>query len=189
MRSGTTERTSYTVDAEDVIIAVDEGFRCFAAENGASELADAVIGRRLWDFVDGHETCELLRVLFSRARLLGALTVPYRCDAPAIRRSMVLDVELAADGSLELRSTLVAAEDREPVEFMSRQASDGSPLLRVCSWCNRLEARGRWVEPELGITWLRPFEVETPEISHGVCPSCAQDVMREAEVDPRGQPA
>ena len=177
MRSGTTERTSYTVDAEDVITAVDDGFRSFAAENGASELAEAVIGRELWDFVDGLETRHLLRVLFRRARLLGAVSVPYRCDAPAIRRSMVLDVELAADGALELRSTLLSAEDRTPVEFLTRQEDGAPPLLRVCSWCNRLQARGRWVEPELGITWLRPFELKTPAISHGVCPSCEEAVV------------
>jgi hypothetical protein len=181
--TGTIECTSYALDSTDVITWVDDGFRRFAEANGASELGDAVVGRELWDFVDGVETRELLRILFDRARLYGPISFPYRCDSAAAKRSMVLDVSPEPDGRLTLVSRLQAVETRRPVPFFERSGKAGPNLLRLCSWCNRVAAQGVWVEPELGVSWMRPFEREAPRITHGICPSCLEALIPDATAD------
>ena len=187
MPSGTIERTTYAVDSDYVVTWVDDGFRRFAEANGVPELPDEVVGRELWDFVDGLETKELLRVLFERARMLGPTSFPYRCDGPAVRRSMVLEVTPTGHGGLELSSRLRSAESRPSVWVNGDGTGNGhgtTELLRLCSWCNRLEAKGVWVEPELGVTLVRPFERATPRITHGICPACLQALIPDPTADP-----
>ena len=183
MPSGKTGHSSYALDSDHVITWVDEGFRRFAEANGVPELADTVIGRPLWDYVDGLETQELLRILFNRASMYGPMSFPYRCDGPAVRRSMVLEVTPTADGGLELSSRLRSAESRPPVR-LNGNGHRTTELLRLCSWCNRLEAEGVWVEPELGVTLVRPFEQPTPSITHGICPACLQALIPDHSADP-----
>jgi hypothetical protein len=169
----------YRLDAADVIVAVDEGWRGFARANDASELADAVVGRRIWDYVTGAETAHLWNEVFARARRAGPVELPYRCDSPSLRRYLRMRITAGADGSLELASTIEREEPREPPEWFVPGARRVDVTVTGCSWCRRYAVGGDWVEVEDAVAALDLFAGEAPAITHGLCPACATAVRAE----------
>ena len=87
----------YTVDEDDVLEWVSSHWLTFAAENAAVGLQpEIILGRSLWEFVSGAETRHLYEHLFNKAREIQApVSVPFRCDAPALRRFMRLTIKPA----------------------------------------------------------------------------------------------
>ena len=54
----------YTIDATDSISSVSPSWLVFARANGARELTrESVVGRSLWDFIDGERVHELYRLV------------------------------------------------------------------------------------------------------------------------------
>ena len=114
MGSAENPACSYFIDADDVLVSVDEEWLAFAKENAAPELTRGrVIGRPLWDFVEGERTRELYRELYERVRSrLTRLSVPFRCDAPDRYRFMRLELEPAAAGAIGCTGVLVREQTR-----------------------------------------------------------------------------
>lgn len=175
------EQYRYTISQDDQMESVSEAWSTFAEENSATDLGPArIVGRSLWDFITDAETRQLYEHLFARVREVQAsVSVPFRCDAPAIRRFMRLTIAPAGSGSLELVVHVVAEEERQEVELLDVSIPRDSDLITMCSWCLRvLVAPDQWDEVEVAIERLRLFERRVlPGISHGVCPECFARVM------------
>jgi hypothetical protein len=173
----------YHVDPEGRITFVNDRWDAFARANGgAAVLGAAVIGRRAANFIAGNETRHLFEVIIRHAIKSGrTVTVPYRCDGPAVRRRMQLTVTAEAPGDVVFRSRMLAEEPRRPIAWLeSRTGHEGAPLLRLCSWCNRGEIGGHWAEIEEVIAAYGLFDAErVPDITHGLCVDCERTVLFE----------
>ncbi len=185
-------RVSYRVDARATIVGVGGGWDGFAAANGAPALAaDETVGKPLWHYVTGAETRYLYELLFDRVRALEVpIEVPFRCDAPALRRFMVLRVAPAADGALDLEAFARRVEKRSPVWLLDPRAVRGDGTLPICSFCKRIESGPMgWLEAEDAIARLGLLIAECPPmLSHVVCGECThrvEDLLESAGRAPR----
>jgi hypothetical protein len=111
---------------------------------------------------------------------LRGVNLPFRCDGPAVRREMDIQIASRASGRLVAFSARLRAEERRD-EFQPLLASEtprGEEMLTMCGWCDRFLVDGEWVEVEEAVTRLGLFQLpEMPAISHGVCPDCTQMLL------------
>lgn len=171
----------YEIDADDRIVALSDAWYRFARENGAGrELCEIAGGTSLWDLIRSEEVRDLYQRIFAGARAHGRpLRVPFRCDSPALRRYMELEISPRPGGGLVLAGQLLHAEPREPVELI---ANDGAaevyaPVV-LCSWCKAARLPdGRWGVVEELVRARGLFETSRiPRISHSICPDCQRSV-------------
>ena len=95
----------YVIDANDVITNVNDSWESFAEENGSEGLGERVVGSWLWQHLAGVEVKHLFRVLLERVRTTGKVVrVPFRCDAPDLRRHMILEVTPLPDDVVRFSS-------------------------------------------------------------------------------------
>lgn len=178
----------YWIDAADRVAKVGDGWLDFARENGAPALTpDSVEGRPLGSFISDLTTTHLWELLLRRAWTGVPVRVPLRCDAPALRRVLTLD--LSRDGDLiRLRSTEVERTPRPRVHLRDTAREARGTPLSCCSWCERFErAPGVWVEVEVLLREARLFEESVlPPVSHGVCSACLAAIEAEAGLDAVG---
>jgi hypothetical protein len=166
--------TEYELDGDNRIYQVGEGWDAFAAENDGAELiSPGVEGRSLWDFVSGREVRIVLEQLFERVRTSDTpVSLPFRCDAPSLRRFLTMHIVPLDVGHLLVTNRLLKEEKREALSIMDRRSPRGSEQLRMCSWCNRF-AVPPWLFVEEAVRWLDLFSLpRIPRITHGICPIC-----------------
>lgn len=170
----------YSIDGEDLLVDVGSGWDEFAEANGGAEChSDTVLGRPLLSFVRGREARHLYEILFQRARRAAdVVSLPFRCDGPAIRRFMKLDIRSGPERSLEFESSLIRVEARPAVRLLEDGARRSDEWLQVCSWCKLVRVSRIWVEVETAVENLGLFErAELPRITHGCCASCADRIL------------
>ncbi len=165
---------SYTLDASDRIVEIDGGWDAFAVANGCPELTRAAVrGRDLFDFVTGAEARELTRLLLARTRAGSPVDVGFRCDAPGVRRFLRLALQREAGGGVHCSSTLVREEARPRQPLLDTSLPRSQASVRMCSWCKKVEAGGRWLEVERAIDQLQLMEGnDLPWLNHAICPAC-----------------
>jgi len=173
----------YKVDASDVIVEVDDGFRRFAAENGAGRLPEGVVGRSLFDFIKGRQPLEVWRHLLLRARRQGPIeNLRCRCDSPSTRRVIAIDLDPEPDGSLVFRARTVLEVERDWVPLLEYKSPNGS-MLEICSWCLRVRV-GEWVDIEDAVRRLRLLdEAHAPGVAHALCSDCRDRLLGDLEDD------
>jgi hypothetical protein len=167
---------SYTIDADDRLVDADQGFFSFARQNLWSG-ARASIGRPLWDFVSGPEVERAQRALLRRVReSRRPVRLPFRCDAPALRREMAIEIEPVGRHGAVTFSTYVERETiRAAQALIDPRRPHRTGRIEMCGWCDRFQARGRWCEAEVAIGALEAtVGGEFPQITHGLCDSCAE---------------
>jgi hypothetical protein len=184
-RSTMNERFEYTINRDDVITHVNDDWKAFAEENSGEGLGDRVVGTWLWQHLAGVEVKHLFKALVERVREEGStVKVPFRCDAPELRRFMVLELTSLPDGGIQFSSWIEREEDREPMSLLvpDREA-DPDLMVKMCAWCKRIHAApDRWRELEDALGELGLFHLERlPRITHGVCKECQARVMRDME--------
>lgn len=176
----TTEALSYAIDEHDHLIRVDEGYYRFAEENGWADAGNS-LGRSLWDYVAGRELVNLQRLLVRRVRdEVGDVELPFRCDAPAVRREMDIRIVARPGGRVVLFSArLRSEEEREvPQPLLDAEAPRSDEMIEMCGWCDRFEVDGEWVEVEEAARQLELFNrPELPALSHGICPDCNEMLL------------
>ncbi len=168
---------NYSIDQSDLIESVDGAWLKFARDNGAAELTcESVIGRRLWDFIDGSGTRHFYRALFERVRLEQLETaIPFRCDSPELQRYMELRVRGASKGRIELSGRLLRAEKQLHVPLINSLLAGSRQRFSICSLCRRVHAFGEWLEPETALQRFHVFEtVHEPAVEHFVCDQCKE---------------
>ena len=164
---------SYAIDGRDCIVWADEGFAQLAREHGRPELADAMIGRPLMDFVSGERPRALQRELIARARAATPQPVElrYRCDSPEMRRFAVLEISARADRTVVFTTWFEAIEERDYQPLLDYDRPRGDDTVRLCAWCNRLDAGG-WREVEDAAARIANAGDRPPAVEHGLCEIC-----------------
>lgn len=175
----------YTVDREDVIRTVTGPWDRFARDNEGEDVCSRaqVIGRSLWDFVTGAETRHLYRALMAKVREdRRSRRVSIRCDSPEARRFLRVTLSAEAEGGVHFCSEVLRIESRPPVELLRRRREHSDEIIAICSFCKAIEVAEEWLETEEGVNRLHLFEKEIlPRLSHGVCPTCYEAVMRDLD--------
>jgi hypothetical protein len=176
----------YRIDNRDIIVSVSHNWETFARANGwDSECSpENVVGHLLWAFIQDFGTRHLYKELFQRVRT-GTPTgpIPFRCDSPQERRFLKLLLSPLPEGQVEIISTIVRTERRDPVRLLDKNMSRSSDFVRICSMCKKIWNRlNKWVEIEEGLAQLKPFEAdEMPRLTHGLCPDCYQIIMADLD--------
>lgn len=176
----------YRIDSRDRLTGFNAAWDEFAIGNDTPALTGSLIeGRPLWDFITSPEVQHLYEVLLKRVRAGRALSsLPFRCDAPTLRRHMLMDIHLLPVGDVEFCCQVTRVEPRAPVpvDYGARPA-EGNRFLRMCSWCNRVDdMHGHWSEIEDAIARLQLFgDVEPLPISHTICAQCLSALDGEAD--------
>jgi hypothetical protein len=174
----------HTIDANDLIVFVNEDWLTFARENSAPELSrDAVLGESLWTYVSGLEVRHLYQILLAKVRQSRlSLTVPFRCDSPNLRRLMEMEIVFLPGKHIQMESRLLSLEKREPVALLEESAPRSNECITVCSWCKKVRLPDSiWVEAEQAIRQLRLFEEsQLPQLTHGICQDCREVLLKSA---------
>lgn len=161
----------YEIDALDTLSAIGPGWSaCYPAD-----IEGEVIGRSLWDFIDGAAVREFYRHMLKRARQVNEpIAVPYRCDSASHRRFMRLEMTPVGDGRVRFASRLLREEERPSVPCMDPAAPRNGRIVVMCSMCKRVKRTdGAWVEVEEAIDECGPDACgHYPMLSHGLCPGC-----------------
>ncbi len=117
----------------------------------------------------------LHRALAGRVRAAGravAHSLP-RCDSPARRRLLRMEILPLAGEGLRYVSTILREEPRSPVALLAAGAPRSERLLVMCSWCKAVKTPAGWREVEEAVASLGLFlPTLPPAISHGICPAC-----------------
>ena len=164
----------YRIDAHDRIVEVNPAWEQFAAENdGRAMSRKDVIGRDLFSCITDPTLEHLYSELIARARKGKPVKFLFRCDAPSCRRTFEMRIRAGADGTVEFASTLRNAEPRPRVALLDSSQPRNAELLRVCSWCQRINVRGSWfpVEDAVNILGLMQ-DAALPGLTHGICGDC-----------------
>jgi hypothetical protein len=179
-------RFIWIIDHADKIIHVNDDWLAFAQENIAPQLtAPAVLDQPIWRFIQGQETNYLYQQIFSRVRAgVSPVKFPFRCDSPDCRRFMEMKLSLLPGGAVKFISHLVREEWRDPVDLLDASRDRSEELLKVCSWCKRIDIPGQgWGEIEAAIGALDLFDhFSMPRMTHTICDTCHEAVR--LELDP-----
>jgi len=171
----------YEIDADDHLRWVGSHWAPFASANDAPELAVPSAPGAIWIYFVEDEVRHLWQLIVSRVREeVPFVQVPFRCDAPAVRRWFAMTVIAGKGGVVAFRSELLREERRDTVAVLQRGARrDGAlPAVRVCSWCNRAHDGDRWTAIEEVVRSRDLLGLElSPGITHGICESCAGSVL------------
>lgn len=176
---------TYRIDAADRLTAVSEAWDAFAtANNGADATADSVLGRPLWDFISDLTTIELYRQVLARIRTGKAMTYNFRCDSPDCRRLLEMRIRLVDDtGAVEFQTETLSSGPRALAPVSQGDGAvgeDEATMLRMCGWCNRMDADGEWLEVEVALPRLRLLEYpDVRMLTHGICETCLVKMTEE----------
>lgn len=155
----------YWLSAGDEITGIGEGWDSFAIENnGPGALADLVMDRPLWDFVQGVPTRRFLSDVFHACRHTGCdFVMPYRCDGNGLDRLVNLHVVPEGRGVLRVEHRLLRL--RPALVAMLPKAVEAE-TYRQCSICMSCHVGDHWMAP--GRLIRRPGA----EVTYVVCPTC-----------------
>jgi hypothetical protein len=170
---------NYVIDEDDRLVRASDGYFSFARENGWTGV-DASIGRSLWDFVAGEQPRTLLRILLRRVREMDReIELPFRCDSPGVRREMEVRIASTPSGRAVLFQTRLRSEvAREFQPLLDPKARTGGAPIEMCSWCDRFQVAGAWVEVEEAAARLMLFQRgDPPAISHSICHECSERLL------------
>lgn len=174
--AGAPDLVAWSVDPHDVITAVGGDWDEFAQVNEAPWLtAQSVVGRPLLSFVDGEAPRLAYARLLQAARTSGkVLRIPFRCDAPGMRRWMELAIVPFDDATVQFRSALLRSEKRPPVRLLDPLEPRSQLDASVCSICLGVRTIDGWLDAadaerrlQIGVA-SRP-----PRLRYVLCPDCA----------------
>jgi hypothetical protein len=160
---------------------VSDGWTAFALENSGHHLMpEAVVGKVLWELDPGSRALygPLLSVVRTGQR---PIVVPFRCDSPARRRWLQMELLPMAGAAVQFRSRTLRSSARRPVALIDLKTPRSAQLIVMCSWCKAVQVGTAWLEVEAAMQRLRLLEQRVlPHVTHGICPACVTTVMRAA---------
>jgi hypothetical protein len=168
----------YSLDARDRIIHVNDAWSKFAAENdGEAVKPELILGETIWSFISDSTLRELYRKLLGKARGGHPVTFDYRCDAPRFHRLFEMQIRGYQEGMVLFSSRLKSQRSRRAVALLELHQARSREYVRMCSWCQRVFTRGRWLPVETAIVELGLMLSPTlPGITHGICRECQEKV-------------
>jgi hypothetical protein len=170
----------YRIDSEDRLAEVNDAWTAFAESNaGEGVLPPSVLGRSLWSFIHDPTTSHLYQVMVKRLRAGGSpMRFRFRCDAPAYRRMLAMEMTCEDKESVWFAASLVEEQSRSAVRLLDSARWASHEILRMCAWCARIQLpSGTWAEAEVAIARLGLFdEASLPMLTHGMCEACVEAV-------------
>ncbi|WP_323763714.1 hypothetical protein [Marinovum sp.] len=159
----------FSLDPSNKVVEVSPDWDDAARDRGgAAMLRQGVVGRSLWDFVNGSETRSYLNALFFWSRQTGrTLVLPYRCDAPGLRRDCQMMISAADAGGLEVRHELLGV-----AEVPGHHLLPPGSAARQCSQCLNWDSPDGWYDRTLSVPARDLF------VHYVICPSCRQAANR-----------
>lgn len=156
----------YKLDASDIIRDVVGDWDAFArANDGAGAEGSSVIGRRLWDMLQGPATQAFLdRIFCDCRRMHSAFGLLYRCDSPSIERVYHIRVTPLAGADLLIGHSLIRSTSRRLAPLRDLDPSS----YRQCSRCLACNFGGPWVAA--GHFRL----LQATVVVDAVCPACKE---------------
>jgi hypothetical protein len=154
----------YRLDAADIIRDVVGDWDAFAQGNGGTGAdGSAVIGRRLWEMIQGPATQAFLdRIFYDCRRTQTAMGLLYRCDSPLVERMYHMRVMPSAEAELLVSHSLIRSRSqlRAPLRDLA------PPTYRQCSQCLACNFGGPWVA-------AGHFRLpQAAAVVDAVCPAC-----------------
>jgi hypothetical protein len=170
------ECISYHIDSQGRLSYISDRWSRFARRNKAQHLTpSSVLGRPLLTLISDDSTRHIYALMIERSRRDRVrLDFPFRCDAPDRRRFMRMRIFPLEDGGVGFSSCLIREEPRQPVRLLETDAERSGRLVRICSWCKRIETgASEWLEAEAAVQRLNLFDsTRLPGLTHGMCPTC-----------------
>jgi hypothetical protein len=179
-RSGTFGRAGivveYSIDPHDYVIGTGADWSRFAEDNGAPEMTTLDGSRSLWSYMSSEAVREPWQLLVRRVRDDQVVaTVPFRCDAPHVRRWFELVLSPLDDRSVHFRTTLLFEELRDTIALLDHaieREADTEPVA-LCAWCGRGRSGDDWLDIETLLAVERLLERDPPPpLEYGICESC-----------------
>lgn len=173
----------YSIDSTDHIRFINEAWLQFACQNDGAHLSRAyVIGKSLWEFIDGEDNRQVHRLILKTVRATQRVQeFKFRCDSPVCRRYFHLTVSPLPEDELMFSTHPIREEPRSPVPLLDPDMKRGEQYLRICSWCIKAcLPNQKWVELEDAISLLDLLSGGImPNLTHGVCPDCQVTIEKE----------
>lgn len=180
------EDVRYRIDTNDLLVSFNAGWESFAEVNDSPHLhGERITHRSLWDFISGAETEQVHRALLRKVRAgKGPLHLPFRCDSPALRRYMEIGITQLDNGEIEYCCRLLKVERRAPVPRVPVDFKPPSaPCTRMCSWCNRIDIEGAWLEIEEAVAHVGLLQDDLQQpFTHTMCDDCLKTTLGD-EID------
>lgn len=173
------DKIVYRINERDQIVFVSDTWDHFASANAGERVMSArILEHSLWDYIADSTTRVLYRQMLHQVRAGGFVQFEFRCDSPAQRRLLAMEIGRGAQGTVEFCTRTLSIEDREPVALFGVQASDPNDFLRICGWCKKLFVDGSWEEVEAAAERLQLFQrTLMPTLTHGICEPCQRKVI------------
>lgn len=145
---------------------------------------DFILGRPLWDFINGGATLRLYDALVWHVRNTGRrVSFRYRGDCPGAIRYMRMNLTPGEGRRVHLRSELLHDQPTARAVYFTHVDYHRSPKLVQCSMCNKLEADGRWYTLSEAIEHTTLLDSLLPtEVGDTVCDSCRTKLELELRV-------
>ncbi len=174
--NGNSHGVNYWLDKTWRICRTCDAWDGFARENNGRNMErERVIGRSIWQFIQGDATRMWLDALVSHARLTERMVVrDYRCDSPDLKRYMEMRIEPGAGGMVCLKHRLVKTEPMAPRVAYEAAPKGAQAICFRCSICNRVQVKGRWMEGDVAVEKGLLAEMFNPRVAYGVCPDCRE---------------
>lgn len=177
--------TIYHIDNKTNIIYLSDSWDDVASQYNAGALtAEFILNKNLFDFITDYDCLHIYRILIDKVQQNKvSIKFPFRCDVPATRRFMEMEVFFQAPGITGFKSCVIKEEAREPVAILKSTNHKLDKFLIICSWCMKIKVdEDSWLEVEEAITQLGLFDdALLPQLSHGICPACFADMMADLD--------
>ena len=141
--------------------------------------ANNILNRSIWDFIHDVETKHIHEILLIKVRVENRkLKLPFRCDSPNLCRYIDMAISLLDDGIVQYCCQITKTEERYAVMLFSGEVKDKESMLRVCSWCKKIDTGNEtWSDAEVAIKALNLFSSDyMPEITHTMCNECYTNI-------------
>lgn len=163
----------FRVDKNDKLVDFSSNWNSLVFDAKAPELKDSIIiGMSLYDFIDGDSTRMYIESIIQYARTLKEVVQrPYRCDTPAFKREMVMELIPFPNGDVVLRHKLLS---QSPWHYNLKIARGNDEILNLdrCSICNDIRYKNRWIMQDDLVSLEPEFESKVLSIFYTVCPRC-----------------
>jgi hypothetical protein len=172
----------YLIDWDNKIESISGAWDDFAGQNKGGEIACyRVLNRDINIFIDCGKCREIYDMLIETVRgNQKSINFSFRCDSPGKRRFMNMEMIPQGKGKIEFISYLDREEVRLPVALLDISTQRSEEFVTVCSWCKRVKVKETlWLEIEEVMEHMPLFNKRLlPNLSHGVCPSCCESLMK-----------
>jgi len=174
-------RVVYRIDSDDRIIFTNEDWKKFALENDAPEMSsENLLYQSFWNYLSGETIINIYQAILQHVRSGRTIKYNFRCDAPATARMLQMNIVMLENETVQFETVLVQSNDHARQRILDRFTPRTEEIITMCSWCNRINLSGKWLEIDAAISSLELFEQPSlPQISHGMCEVCFESVSKE----------